>query len=66
MRPPPPYKPTAYTTNPMKSQRISTAAYPGQSISHHLNLLNFQSSSLSATYIYQKDERALFGNVHHR
>jgi hypothetical protein len=63
--PPPPYKPTAYTPNPIKSQRISTAAYPGQSTFHRLNLLNFQGSNLSASYIYRRDERALFGNRHH-
>ena len=66
MQPPSPYKPTAYTSNHMKSQRISSAAYPGQYTSHHLNLLNFQGSKLFATYIYQKDERALFGNLHLR
>ena len=50
----------------MKSQRISPAAYPGQSTAHHLNVLNFLGSNLSETYIYQKDERVLFGNLHLR
>jgi len=63
MQPPSTYKPTAYTSNHMKSQHISSAAYPGHSTSCHLNHVNFQGSDLSATYIYQKDERALFGNL---
>jgi hypothetical protein len=63
MQPPSPYKPTAYTSDHMKSQHISSAAYPGHSTSCHLSHVNFQGSNLSATYIYQKDERALFGNL---
>jgi len=59
-------KPTVYTPSPVRPQHISSAAYPGHSRSHHLNHFNFQGSNLSATYIYQKDERTLFGNLHLR